>query len=155
MSAEVAARANAYLDTLPTTDVGGIGGTLSGNALSLAAMRSTLEHVLTDEAFERMIALEERWADGVKDAIERHGLLGRPASGLPRRVLVHADAARDGGSRGERRPRARALHAPVRAQPRDPADALPQHGADVAGHDRGRRRRAHEVFDEMAGELTA
>ena len=57
MSAEVADRANAYLDTLPTTDVGGIGGTLSGNALSLAAMRSTLEHVLTDEAFERMIAL--------------------------------------------------------------------------------------------------
>ena len=74
MSAEVADRANAYLDTLPTTDVGGIGGTLSGNALSLAAMRSTLELVLTDEAFERMIALGERWASGVKDAIERHGL---------------------------------------------------------------------------------
>jgi glutamate-1-semialdehyde 2,1-aminomutase len=74
MSAEVAGRANAYLDTLPTTDVGGIGGTLSGNALSLAAMRSTLEHVLTEEAFERMLALGERWAEGVKDAIERHGL---------------------------------------------------------------------------------
>jgi glutamate-1-semialdehyde 2,1-aminomutase len=74
MSAEVADRANAYLDTLPTTDVGGIGGTLSGNALSLAAMRSTLEHVLTDDAFERMIALGERWADGVKGAMGRHGL---------------------------------------------------------------------------------
>jgi glutamate-1-semialdehyde 2,1-aminomutase len=74
MSAAVAERANAYLGTLPTTDVGGIGGTLSGNALSLAAMRSTLEHVLTDEAFERMIALGGRWAGGVKDAIERHGL---------------------------------------------------------------------------------
>jgi glutamate-1-semialdehyde 2,1-aminomutase len=74
MSAEVAGRANAYLDTLPTTDVGGIGGTLSGNALSLAAMRSTLEHVLTEEAFERMLALGERWAEGVKDAIERHRL---------------------------------------------------------------------------------
>jgi glutamate-1-semialdehyde 2,1-aminomutase len=74
MSAEVAERAQAFMDALPTTDVGGIGGTLSGNALSLAAMRATLEHVLTDEAFERMIALGERWAGGVKDAIERHGL---------------------------------------------------------------------------------
>jgi glutamate-1-semialdehyde 2,1-aminomutase len=74
MSAEVAERAHAFLASLPTTDVGGIGGTLSGNALSLAAMRATLDHVLTDEAFEGMIALGERWADGVKDAIERHAL---------------------------------------------------------------------------------
>jgi glutamate-1-semialdehyde 2,1-aminomutase len=42
-------------------DVGGIGGTLAGNALSLAAMRATLGEVLTDEAFERMIALGERF----------------------------------------------------------------------------------------------
>jgi glutamate-1-semialdehyde 2,1-aminomutase len=74
MSAAVAGRAQAYLDSLPTTDVGGIGGTLSGNALSLAAMRATLEHVLTDEAFERMIALGERWADGVRAAIDEHDL---------------------------------------------------------------------------------
>ncbi|MEX2203713.1 MAG: aspartate aminotransferase family protein, partial [Actinomycetota bacterium] len=73
-SADVADRALAYMDTLPTTDVGGIGGTLSGNALSLAAMRATLEHVLTDDAFEGMIALGERWADGVQRSIERHGL---------------------------------------------------------------------------------
>jgi glutamate-1-semialdehyde 2,1-aminomutase len=74
MTSEVAERCQAFIDTLPTTDVGGIGGTLSGNALSLAAMRATLEHVLTDEAFERMIALGERWAQGVHDAIVRHGL---------------------------------------------------------------------------------
>jgi len=74
MSTEVARRAQTYLESLPTTDVGGIGGTLSGNALSLAAMRATLEHVLTEEAFERMIALGERWADGVKGSIDRHGL---------------------------------------------------------------------------------
>jgi glutamate-1-semialdehyde 2,1-aminomutase len=74
MSAEVAERSLSYMGTLPTTDVGGIGGTLSGNALSLAAMRATLEHVLTDEAFERMIALGERWAGGVSAAIARHGL---------------------------------------------------------------------------------
>ncbi len=74
MSAEVAERTQAFMDTLPTTDVGGIGGTLSGNALSLAAMRVTLERVLTDAAFERMIALGERWAEGVKAAIDAHGL---------------------------------------------------------------------------------
>jgi glutamate-1-semialdehyde 2,1-aminomutase len=74
MTAEVAERCRGYLETLPTTDVGGIGGTLSGNALSLAAMRATLEHVLTDDAFERMIALGERWTAGVKDAIDGHGL---------------------------------------------------------------------------------
>ncbi len=74
MSAEVAERCQAYMETVPATDVGGVGGTLSGNALSLAVMRATLEHVLTDEAFERMIALGERWADGVKTSIDAHGL---------------------------------------------------------------------------------
>ena len=74
MSEAVAERIGELMLAAPTTDVGGIGGTLSGNALSLAAMRATLEHVLTDEAFERMIALGERWADGVKAAIDEHDL---------------------------------------------------------------------------------
>jgi len=74
MTTEVAERADAYMHALSLTDVGGVGGTLSGNALSLAAMRATLERVLTDDAFERMIALGERWAGGVRDAIERHAL---------------------------------------------------------------------------------
>src|SRR5262245_26006552 len=47
------------------SDVGGIGGTLAGYALSLAAIRATLGEVLTAEAFERMIPLGERWEDGV------------------------------------------------------------------------------------------
>jgi glutamate-1-semialdehyde aminotransferase len=37
-------------------------------------MRATLEHVLTESAFERMIALGERWADGVSAAIGEHDL---------------------------------------------------------------------------------
>jgi len=74
MSEEVADRVQSYMGSLPATDVGGVGGTLSGNALSLAVMRATLEHVLTDEAFERMIGLGERWANGVADAIDAHGL---------------------------------------------------------------------------------
>jgi glutamate-1-semialdehyde 2,1-aminomutase len=55
-------------------DTGGVGGTLAGNALSLAATRATLEHVLTDEAFEGMIELATRFTAGVQDAIDRHEL---------------------------------------------------------------------------------
>ncbi len=55
-------------------DVGGIGGTLAGNALSLAAMRATLGEVLIDEAFERMIGLGERFEGGVQDVITAHEL---------------------------------------------------------------------------------
>jgi glutamate-1-semialdehyde 2,1-aminomutase len=55
---------------LEDCDTGGIGGTLAGNALSLAAMRATLEHVLTPAAFTHMIPLAERFAAGVLHAIE-------------------------------------------------------------------------------------
>ena len=50
-------------------DVGGVGGTLAGNALSLAAARATLGEVLTEEAFERMIALAERYTAGVEEVL--------------------------------------------------------------------------------------
>jgi glutamate-1-semialdehyde aminotransferase len=73
MSEEAARRVAATLPPGPV-DVGGIGGTLAGNALSLRAMRATLENVLTDEAFARMIPLAERFTDGVEDAIGRDGL---------------------------------------------------------------------------------
>lgn len=55
--------------TLEDCDTGGIGGTLAGNALSLAAMRATLRQVLTDAAFARMIPMAERWTAGVEAAI--------------------------------------------------------------------------------------
>src|SRR6202049_3758813 len=61
---EVAQRIGARLH-LEDIDVGGIGGTLAGNALSLAAMRATLEHVLTPAAFARMTPLAQRFVDGV------------------------------------------------------------------------------------------
>src|SRR6202022_2055164 len=66
---EVAHRISARIQ-LEDCDTGGIGGTLAGNALSLAAMRATLELVLTPEAFEEMVALGERFASGVGDAIK-------------------------------------------------------------------------------------
>jgi glutamate-1-semialdehyde 2,1-aminomutase len=74
MSEAVAARVLEHNEVLEVSDVGGIGGTLSGNALSLAAMRATLESVLTDEAFARMIALGERFEAGVREGIEARGL---------------------------------------------------------------------------------
>jgi glutamate-1-semialdehyde 2,1-aminomutase len=68
VSAELAERIAAEEDA-DLVDTGGIGGTLAGNALSLAATRATLEHVLTDEAFEGMIARATRFAAGVREAI--------------------------------------------------------------------------------------
>ena len=73
VTAELAERIGAAKDA-DLVDTGGIGGTLAGNALSLAATRATLEHVLTDAAFERMIALAERFTAGVQEAIDANGL---------------------------------------------------------------------------------
>jgi glutamate-1-semialdehyde 2,1-aminomutase len=55
-------------------DVGGVGGTLAGNALSVAAMRATLESVLTDDAFVRMVELGARFEQGVRGVLEAAGL---------------------------------------------------------------------------------
>jgi glutamate-1-semialdehyde 2,1-aminomutase len=55
-------------------DTGGVGGTLAGNALSLAAARATLAEVLTDQAFDRMSALRERFVAGVEATLERHSV---------------------------------------------------------------------------------
>ncbi len=57
-----------------TTGVNGLGGTLTGNAFALAAMRATLEEVITKRAFSRMVPLATRWTKGVADAIEDGGL---------------------------------------------------------------------------------
>jgi glutamate-1-semialdehyde 2,1-aminomutase len=72
-SAEVAERviANTFWKE---ADVGGVGGTLAGNALSLAAVRATLAEVLTEEAFERMIGLAERFETAVAETIAEREL---------------------------------------------------------------------------------
>jgi glutamate-1-semialdehyde 2,1-aminomutase len=73
LSAEVAERIRAAT-TVEGADTGGIGGTLAGNALSLAAMRATLEKVLTKEAYARTIPLAERFVAGVEAVIAEHRL---------------------------------------------------------------------------------
>jgi glutamate-1-semialdehyde 2,1-aminomutase len=73
MTNDVADRIAAKVDR-EIIDTGGIGSTLAGNALSLAAMRATLSKVLTDEAFERMVRLGNSWCDGVDKAIKEFDL---------------------------------------------------------------------------------
>jgi glutamate-1-semialdehyde aminotransferase len=72
MTAEVAERVRAAVP-YEDSDVGGIGGTLAGYALSMAAARAALGDVLTDEAFDRMLPLAERWERGVAGAITKRG----------------------------------------------------------------------------------
>ena len=73
MSAEVAERVVDHT-FWREADVGGVGGTLAGNALSLAAVRATLADVLTEEAFEHMIELSERFEAGVAATIAEREL---------------------------------------------------------------------------------
>lgn len=55
-------------------DTSGIGGTLAGNALSISAMRATLQHVLTDAAYELTIPLCDRFVKGVESVIAQYKL---------------------------------------------------------------------------------
>ncbi len=58
----------------PYADTGGIGGTLAANALSLAAMRATLEHVLTEDAYKHMIPLAETFEKDVQSIMQTYSL---------------------------------------------------------------------------------
>jgi len=73
LSADVADRIRAST-SVEEADTGGIGGTLAGNALSLAAMRATLEHVLTDGSYARTIPLARRFVEGVEGVIREFRL---------------------------------------------------------------------------------
>jgi glutamate-1-semialdehyde 2,1-aminomutase len=52
----------------------GMGTTLSANALSLAAMRATLEHVMTADAYAHMERLAIRLTEGLQQSVFRHRL---------------------------------------------------------------------------------
>ncbi|MGL5849852.1 MAG: transaminase [Phycicoccus sp.] len=72
LTAEVAASVTRFTDSgaADIVDVGGVGGTLAGNALSTAAMRATLGEVLTEAAFAHMDALATTFADGVQATLD-------------------------------------------------------------------------------------
>jgi glutamate-1-semialdehyde 2,1-aminomutase len=152
---EVAERVVDHIE-LEDVDVGGVGGTLAANALSLAAMRATLEHVLTDEAFERMISLADRFTAGVEDALDRYDVpwhvtqLGCRAEYLfgPDRPRSGSEAAEAGDFELERLMHLFALNRGVLLTPfhnmalMSPATTR----ADVDRHT--------EVFDEALSEIT-
>jgi len=73
LSEEVAKRLSNSL-ALEGIDVGGIGGTLAGNALSVAAMRATLENILTPQNYEHTIALAKKFAEGVEQILKEYNL---------------------------------------------------------------------------------
>jgi glutamate-1-semialdehyde 2,1-aminomutase len=155
-SADVAAQIR---DAVPDeqADVGGIGGTLAANVLSLAATRATLSEVLTDEAFERMIELGERFEAGVQQVIDDHELpwhvvrLGCRVEYLFRAepARTGAEAAAGGDADLDRFIHLYALNRGILLTPfhnmalMSPATTA----ADVDRHT--------EVFDEAADELTS
>ena len=89
---------------LESIDVGGVGGTLAGNALSMAAVRATLSEVLTAQAFEHMTKLATMWTNNIQSVIDEFELpwqvsqIGcrgeysfRPAAPLTGREAAEAD----------------------------------------------------------------
>jgi glutamate-1-semialdehyde 2,1-aminomutase len=156
-SREVAERLEELMPRDERADTGGIGGTVAANVLSLAATRATLDEVLTEEAFEHMIALGERFEAGVAEVIERHDLpwhvtrLGCRVEYLFRRERPRngTEAAAGGNPELDRLIHLYALNRGILLTPfhnmalMSPATTE----ADVDLHTR--------VFDEAAGELAA
>ena len=73
MSAELAVRAEKAKREAPPGH-SGIGTTLTGNMLAMAAMRATLTEVMTPAAYDHMLALAQRLASGLREVIARHRL---------------------------------------------------------------------------------
>jgi len=73
MTAELAARIAPTLSA-PSVDVSGVGGTLTGNALALAAVRATLSTALGPDDFAHMTPLATAWTDGVQATIDEFSL---------------------------------------------------------------------------------
>jgi glutamate-1-semialdehyde 2,1-aminomutase len=73
LSDELAQRVLERTD-LDLIDMGGVGGTLAGNPLSMTAARATLEKVLTEENFATMIELATYYTDGVNELFNRYNL---------------------------------------------------------------------------------
>lgn len=69
MTREFAARVRESLE-LEDIDVGGVGGTLAGNAASIVGMRATLSEVLVADAFESMIDRATEWTAGVQASLD-------------------------------------------------------------------------------------
>ncbi len=82
---------------LEDIDVGGVGGTLAGNAVSLAGVRATLTEVLTAQAFAGMIERCTMWTAGVQAAIDEFDVPWQVTQlGARAEYSFRAEAPRDG-----------------------------------------------------------
>jgi glutamate-1-semialdehyde aminotransferase len=98
MSAKIVERLGQQHD-VDYEDTGGVGGTLAGNALAAAAMRASLEQVLTPEAFERMIELASRLRESIESLINAFHLPWNVTQlGCRVEYSFLPEAARDGSS---------------------------------------------------------
>jgi glutamate-1-semialdehyde 2,1-aminomutase len=73
LTADLAGR----IDAMPSLDLvaaGGVGGTLAGNPLSMAAVRATLGEVLTGDVWTHTTALADRFGDAVQSVIDENEL---------------------------------------------------------------------------------
>lgn len=73
-TSEVADAINASYGRKSVSDPMGIGGTLTGNAFALHIVKETLEKVATKEAFDKMIAGQNRLSDGLEASIKKYDL---------------------------------------------------------------------------------
>ena len=73
MTTELVQRVRDSLE-LEDIDVGGVGGTLAGNAVSMAGIVATLGEVLTPDVFPGMIDRATEWTEGVQQAIDDFGM---------------------------------------------------------------------------------
>jgi len=73
MTAEVGEKLRSHLHA-DDVDVSGVGGTLTGNTMALAAVRATLTHTLRAEDYSHMIPLATAFAAGVKATIDEFSL---------------------------------------------------------------------------------
>lgn len=149
-SQEVAERIAAK-HSLEDCDVGGIGGTLAGNALSLAAMRATLTKVLTEDAFKRMMPLAERWTAGVQAAISELEMPWNVTRlGCRAEYLFSPQAPKNGQQAHDAMDfELERFMASLRNEPRNPPHTIPQYGAHVSTDGSGRRRSSHEGVSQV------
>jgi glutamate-1-semialdehyde 2,1-aminomutase len=73
MTAEIADRLGPTIQSR-AVDASGVGGTLTGNALAVAAVRATLSSALRNEDFAHTIPLATSWTGGVQATIDRFDL---------------------------------------------------------------------------------
>ena len=79
-------------------DIGGIGGTLAANALSMHAIRAVLSQVLNEEFYEKTIPLATRFNQGVQQVIDKYQLPWNTTQlGCRTEYWFRKEPARNGG----------------------------------------------------------